>query len=103
MDVPQSCGAVVLSCSVVDPPPAGIVAESKVQADSLGRFVQLSFTGRLKPFAGETFTITLAICPTVTVKGAALIAKLDEDAACDEETTSATAAETLPFIVASPA
>jgi hypothetical protein len=94
----------VLSCSVVDPPPVRIIGEAKVQDDSLGRFVQPSCTGWLKPFAGEIFTITLAICPTLTViVDAALTAKLPGDVDCVDDTTSIIAGEALAVVVASPA
>ena len=93
----------MLSSSVVDPPPTRIIGDPNVQVDSLGRFVQPSCTCWLNPFAGETFTITLAIWPTCTVTGAALIAKLAGGPACDGDTTSTIAAELLPVAVASPA
>lgn len=93
----------VLSSNVVDPPPVRIIADPKVQVDSVGRFVQPSCTGWLNPFTGETFTITLAISPTLTVSGDVVIAKLAGVAGCDGDTTSAIAAETLPFVAVSPA
>jgi len=85
--VPQSRGAIVLSCNVVDPPPARIIPDPNVQADSLGRFVHPISTAWLNPFAGDTFTITLAICPALTVTGAALIVKLPGDVPCADVTT----------------
>lgn len=45
----------------------------------------------------------LAICPTFTTTGAALIVKLAGDAVCDGDTTSTIAEEMLPFVIASPA
>ena len=91
----------MLSNSVVDPPPVPIIGDPKVQADSAGRSVQVSCTGWLKPFAGETFTITLAICPTFTVTGDALMVKL-VDVVGNGDMISAKGAETLALAIVSP-
>jgi hypothetical protein len=52
---------------MVDPPPAGIVLASNVQAASDGRSAHDSCTGCIYPVCGATATCKLATPPTPTV------------------------------------
>ncbi len=91
----------MLSCSVVEPPPIRIIPDPNVQADSLGRSLHPSCTVWLNPFAGITFTVTLAILPSTTVTGDVSIVKLPGPVGA-AFTTCVIAADALPADEASP-
>jgi len=83
----QERGAIALNCSVVVPPPAGIVCAAKVHAASEGRSPQDNCTGCIYPVCGATAPCRLATPPTPTF------------AAPVTETLNPLPAATAPFTV----
>ena len=66
----------MVSSMVVVTPPAAMVLAAKVQVAWVGRLAQVSWTGWLKPFSGETLTRTLAEPPVSTEAEPAPMMKL---------------------------
>src|ERR1700733_12412029 len=65
-DTAQERGAIVLNCSVVVPPPAGIVCAAKIHAASEGKSAHDNCTGCIYPVRGATATCKLVTAPTKT-------------------------------------